>query len=350
MQRELYNSNRIQEGFQEHPSKRLNQLNPSNTLAALEGISFRYDPKEDLVLEDFSLSIGEGEIFCLLGESGCGKTTCLQLLGGFLFPEKGKILIEGEDYSALPPEKRPVSTVFQSYALFPHMSVLENVCYGLKWKGFSKRNQRDRAEKYLDMMKLWSFRDRMVTELSGGQQQRVALARSLAVEPKLLLMDEPLSNLDAGLRKDIREELADLQRKLGLSMQLGHRIGIMEKGKILQIGTGEELYLHPKNEYIRRFFGEYFVLFLNGKNHFLRPEDFGISSEKARIEPLSGRQEGKRELRKEGRVLSEIFLATYRLYRVSIDGEEVHIKLQANAPFREGEEVEVFFYEKEEEQ
>ena len=240
------------------------------------------------------------------------------------------------------------------------MTVLENVCYGLKWKGFSKREQRDRAEKYLDMMKLWSFRDRMVTELSGGQQQRVALARSLAVEPKLLLMDEPLSNLDAGLRKDIREELADLQRKLGLSMlfvthdqeeamELGHRIGIMEKGKILQIGTGEELYLHPKNEYIRRFFGEYFVIFLEGKNHFLRPEDFGISSEKARVEPLSGRQEGKRELRKEGRVLSEIFLAIYRLYRVSLAGEEVHIKLQANAPFREGEEVEVFFYEKEEE-
>ena len=252
MQRELYKSNGIQGGFQEYPQGKLNHPSPSNTLATLEGISFRYDPKEDLVLEDFSLSIEAGEIFCLLGESGCGKTTCLQLLGGFLFPEKGKILIEGKDYSSFPPEKRPVSTVFQSYALFPHMTVLENVCYGLKWKGFHKKEQRDRAEKYLDMMKLWSFRDRMVTELSGGQQQRVALARSLAVEPKLLLMDEPLSNLDAGLRKDIREELADLQRKLGLSMlfvthdqeeamELGHRIGIMEKGKILQIGTGEEL-------------------------------------------------------------------------------------------------------------
>jgi len=205
MQRELYKSNGIQGGFQDYPQGKLNHPSPSNTLATLEGISFRYDPKEDLILEDFSLSIEAGEIFCLLGESGCGKTTCLQLLGGFLFPEKGKILIEGKDYSSFPPEKRPVSTVFQSYALFPHMTVLENVCYGLKWKGFHKKEQRDRAEKYLDMMKLWSFRDRMVTELSGGQQQRVALARSLAVEPKLLLMDEPLSNLDAGLRKDIRE-------------------------------------------------------------------------------------------------------------------------------------------------
>jgi len=225
----------------------------NNTLAALEGISFRYDPKEDLILEDFFLSIHEGEIFCLLGESGCGKTTCLQLLGGFLFAEKGKIMIQGVDYTAFPPEKRPVSTVFQSYALFPHMTVLENVCYGLKWKGFKKKEQLGQAEKYLDMMKLWPFRDRMVTELSGGQQQRVALARSLAVEPKLLLMDEPLSNLDAGLRKDIREELVDLQSKIGLSMlfvthdqeeamELGHRIGIMEKGKILQIGSGEELY------------------------------------------------------------------------------------------------------------
>ncbi|WP_308579497.1 ABC transporter ATP-binding protein [uncultured Oribacterium sp.] len=333
----------------------------NNTLAALEGISFRYDPKEDLVLEDFSLSINEGEIFCLLGESGCGKTTCLQLLGGFLFAEKGKILIQGEDYSAFPPEKRPVSTVFQSYALFPHMTVLENVCYGLKWKGFKKKEQLEQAEKYLDMMKLWSFRDRMVTELSGGQQQRVALARSLAVEPKLLLMDEPLSNLDAGLRKDIREELVDLQSKIGFSMlfvthdqeeamELGHRIGIMEKGKILQIGSGEELYLHPKNEYIRRFFGEYFVLFLEGKNHFLRPEDFGIQSAKSRIEPLSGRQEGRGELRKRGKILSEVFLASYRLYRINLFGQEVHIKLQANAPFRRGEEVEIFFYEKEEEQ
>lgn len=332
-----------------------------NTLAALEGISFRYAPKETLVLEDFSLSIEEGEIFCLLGESGCGKTTCLQLLGGFLFPEKGRVFIRGEDYSFFPPEKRPVSTVFQSYALFPHMTVLENVCYGLKWKGLKKKDQRERAEKYLDMMKLWSFRERMVTELSGGQQQRVALARSLAVEPKLLLMDEPLSNLDAGLRKDIREELVGLQSKIGISMlfvthdqeeamELGHRIGIMEKGKILQIGSGEDLYLHPKNEYIRRFFGEYFVLFLEGKNHFLRPEDFGLFSEKGRVEPLSGRQEGRRALRKKGNVLSEVFLASYRLYRVNLSGQEVHIKLQANAPFRRGEEVEVFFYEKEEEQ
>ena len=133
-------------------------------------------------------------------------------------------------------------------------------------------------------------------------------------------------------------------------MELGHRIGIMEKGKILQIGSGEELYLHPKNEYIRRFFGEYFVLFLEGKNYFLRPEDFGICSEKSRVEPLSGRQEGRGELRKKGKILSEVFLATYRLYRINLFGQEVHIKLQANAPFRRGEEVEVFFYEKEEEQ
>ena len=168
-------------------------------------------------------------------------------------------------------------------------------------------------------------------------------------------------NLDAGLRKDIREELVGLQSKIGISMlfvthdqeeamELGHRIGIMEKGKILQIGSGEDLYLHPKNEYIRRFFGEYFVLFLEGKNHFLRPEDFGLFSEKGRVEPLSGRQEGRRALRKKGNVLSEVFLASYRLYRVNLSGQEVHIKLQANAPFRRGEEVEVFFYEKEEEQ
>ena len=275
-------------------------------IAKLESISLRYDKKEPNILEDFSLGIKEAEIFCLLGESGCGKTTCLQVFGGFLRPDKGRVLIQGEEYTDLPPEKRPVATVFQSYALFPHMSVLSNVSYGLKQKGVRRVEREELAGKYLDMVGLSAFRKRAVTELSGGQQQRVALARSLAIEPKLLLLDEPLSNLDAGLRLRIRDELKRLQKSLGLSMLfvthdqeeamgLSNRIGIMEKGKILQIGSGEELYRRPVNDYVRDFFGESTRIIVDGKSYALRPEEWGWKMKREEWS-LYPEYEGKRRL------------------------------------------------------
>ena len=314
-------------------------------IAKLENISLRYDKKEPNILEDFTLGIKESEIFCLLGESGCGKTTCLQVFGGFLRPDKGRVLIQGAEYTDLPPEKRPVATVFQSYALFPHMSVLANVSYGLKQKGVRRVEREELAGKYLDMVGLSAFRKRAVTELSGGQQQRVALARSLAIEPKLLLLDEPLSNLDAGLRLRIRDELKRLQKSLGLSMLfvthdqeeamgLSNRIGIMEKGKILQIGSGEELYRRPVNDYVRDFFGE-----------SVRPEEWGMENEKGRVESLSGVR-GKEEARivLKGEVVSSQFLAIMRQYIVKWEGQEIKVKLSSLAPFSEGEKVDLFFY------
>lgn len=328
-------------------------------IARVEDISLRYDKKEPYILEDFSLGIEEGEIFCLLGESGCGKTTCLQLFGGFLQPDKGRVLIQGEDYTHFPPEKRPVATVFQSYALFPHLSVLGNVSYGLKQKGVKRAEREELAGKYLSMVGLSGYEKRAVTELSGGQQQRVALARSLAIEPKLLLLDEPLSNLDAGLRLRIRDELKKLQKNLGLSMLfvthdqeeamgLSNRIGIMEKGKILQIGSGEELYRRPVNDYVRDFFGESARFSLHGQNYALRPEEWGMENEKGRVESLSGvrgREEERIVLR--GEVVSVQFLAIMKQYMVKWEEKEIKVKISSRAPFSEGEKVDLFFYKTE---
>jgi len=329
------------------------------TLIDLRGITKSFDG--ELILDDLNLSIRENSFVTLLGPSGCGKTTTLRIIGGFVHPDKGQVFFEGKDITNLPANKRQLNTVFQKYALFPHMNIAENIAFGLRIRNKSEAYIRDKIQYALKLVNLQGYEKRSVTSLSGGQQQRIAIARAIVNEPRVLLLDEPLGALDLKLRQEMQYELIRLKNELGITfiyvthdqeeaMELGHRIGIMEKGKILQIGSGEELYLHPKNDYIRRFFGEYFVLFLEGKKHFLRPEDFGISSEKARVEPLSGRQEGRRALRKKGNVLSEVFLASYRLYRVNLSGQEVHIKLQANAPFRRGEEVEVFFYEKEEEQ
>lgn len=216
-------------------------------------------------VKELTLSVEKGEFITLLGPSGCGKTTTLNMLGGFLKADSGQILLDGEDITNLPPEQRPISTVFQSYALFPHMNVLENVCYGLRFLcRMSKKEAIPVAKEYLSIVDLAEYEQARVGNLSGGQQQRVALARAMATNPKILLLDEPLSNLDANLRLKMRAELKDLQRKLGITMifvthdqeealNLSDRIAIMDKGVLAQYDTPENLFKNPANNFVRDF-------------------------------------------------------------------------------------------------
>jgi putrescine transport system ATP-binding protein len=217
-------------------------------------------------VNDVSLKIYKGEIFCLLGASGCGKTTLLRMLGGFETPTSGKILIDGEDMTGVPPYERPVNMMFQSYALFPHMSVEQNVAFGLKQDRLPKNEIHERVATMLDLVKMSDFTKRKPHQLSGGQRQRVALARSLVKRPKLLLLDEPLGALDKKLREHTQFELISLQDKLGVTfivvthdqeeaMTLASRIGVMNHGEIVQAGTPSEIYEFPNSKFVADFVG-----------------------------------------------------------------------------------------------
>lgn len=230
----------------------------------LEHLKKHYGDKA--VVQDLSLTLEKGQLLCILGSSGCGKTTTLNMIGGFLSPDGGRILLDGQDITALPPERRPVSTVFQSYSLFPHMTVLENVVYGLKFRGVRRAQAREKGMQYLEMVGLAEYANAPIFEISGGQQQRVALARALIVEPKLCLLDEPFSNLDASLRFRMREELKKLQRDLGMTMvfvthdqeealHLADRIVIMEQGVLVQNDTPMAVYRHPATPFVADFLG-----------------------------------------------------------------------------------------------
>ena len=216
------------------------------------------------VVQDLSLTLSRGELLCILGSSGCGKTATLNIIGGFLSPDSGRVILDGQDITNIPSERRPVSTVFQSYSLFPHMTVLENVIYGLKFRGYKRRAAREKGMRYLDMVGLAEYANSHIYEISGGQQQRVALARALIVEPKLCLLDEPFSNLDAALRFRMREELKNLQKELGMTMvfvthdqeealHLADRITIMEQGVVVQDDSPMNLYRNPANNFVADF-------------------------------------------------------------------------------------------------
>jgi iron(III) transport system ATP-binding protein len=220
----------------------------------------------NVVLRDIAVTVEPGEFFALLGPSGCGKSTLLRLIAGFNRAQRGTILIDGEDVTAVPPWKRNVGMVFQSYALWPHMTVEQNVAFGLEERRLPRAQVRERAARALDLVGLAQYGTRRPGQLSGGQQQRVALARTLAIEPRVLLLDEPLSNLDAKLRHHMRRELVAMQKKLGITtifvthdqeeaMTTADRIAVMDQGIIQQVGAPTELYDNPVNRFVAEFVG-----------------------------------------------------------------------------------------------
>jgi spermidine/putrescine transport system ATP-binding protein len=231
---------------------------------ALEGVSKRFG--EFVAVDDLSLELAQGEFFTLLGPSGCGKTTTLRMIAGFERPSAGSIRIEGEDVAELPPHKRPTNTVFQSYALFPHLSVEDNVAFGLKRKGVAKSEIADRVKAELERVGLAAEAKRRPAQLSGGMQQRVALARALVNLPKVLLLDEPLGALDLKLRKGLQVELKRIQREVGITfvyvthdqeeaLTMSDRIAVMDHGGVEQVGDPEEVYERPATTFVAGFIG-----------------------------------------------------------------------------------------------
>ena len=239
------------------------------TIIRLQNISVSFD--EQPVLQDLNLKISDGEFVTLLGPSGCGKTTTLRIIGGFVKPDSGDVFFDEKPMTALPPHKRPVNTIFQRYALFPHLNVFENVAFGMRVQKRSSAEIRENVAKMLKMVNLTGFEKRSVHTLSGGQQQRVAIARALANHPKVLLLDEPLAALDLKLRKDMQTELKSIQKALGITfiyvthdqeeaLSMSDTVVVMDNGKIQQIGTPQDIYNEPQNAFVADFIGESNIL------------------------------------------------------------------------------------------
>lgn len=231
----------------------------------LRNLSKRYDDNQ--VLDNLSLDIKKNEFLTLLGPSGCGKTTTLKIIAGFEYADEGKVLFEEKDITDIPPYERQINTVFQKYALFPHMNIYENIAFGLKIKKMPKDEIDKKVKEMLKLVALEGFENRQVESLSGGQQQRVAIARALVNEPKVLLLDEPLGALDLKLRKEMQMELKKIQKKLGITfifvthdqeeaLTMSDKIIVMNRGKIQQMGTPQDIYNEPENSFVARFIGE----------------------------------------------------------------------------------------------
>lgn len=237
----------------------------SNAIIKLENISKSFG--EEDILENFSVEIARHEFVTILGPSGCGKTTTLRLIGGFELPDSGRILFDGEDITSLPPYKRRLNTVFQKYALFPHMNVFDNVAFGLSIKKVDKKIIKEKVGDILKLVNLKGFENRNISSLSGGQQQRIAIARALVNEPEVLLLDEPLGALDLKLRQEMQLELKKIQTKLGITfiyvthdqeeaLTMSDEIIVMNDGQIQQKGTPVDIYNEPKNAFVAGFIGE----------------------------------------------------------------------------------------------
>jgi iron(III) transport system ATP-binding protein len=245
---------------------------------------------EVTAVHDVNVSIEKGEFVTLLGPSGCGKTTTLRLIAGFEFPTQGRIVLDGQEINDLPPNRRDMSMVFQSYAIFPHLSVYENIAYGLKIKRIGSSEIKHQVVKILELTELMGLENRAPNQLSGGQQQRVALARALVMEPKVLLLDEPLSNLDAKLRDQMRTEIREIQQRLGITsvyvthdqieaMSLSDRIVVMNEGKVEQIGAPQQIYRQPQTAFVANFIG---------RTNFVPATITGMENDTLVLEALDG--------------------------------------------------------------
>ena len=311
-----------------------------------------------VAVDNVDLSIADGEFFALLGPSGCGKTTTLRLIAGLEFPTEGSLSIFGQEVGTLTPNKRPVNTVFQNYALFPHLSVLENVGFGLKMQGVDKNTTRRRSMEMIELVQLEGLAERKPSQMSGGQQQRVALARALVNQPKVLLLDEPLGALDLKLRQEMQLELKKLQRDVGISfvfvthdqeeaLTMSDRIAVMNEGELLQVATPEEIYERPTNRFVADFIGQTnllegtisdkeTVILENGK-HVKALNDFSAGThvavslrpERAHIKPQGVYEEGWSHV--DGFVETVTYLGNSLVYGIKLDWMDLEVR-EENRP------------------
>ena len=313
----------------------------------LRGVTRRFG--EVTAVDALDLEVRDGEFLALLGPSGCGKTTTLRLIAGFERPDEGEVRIAGRDVANLPPHRRPVNTVFQSYALFPHLSVLDNVAYGLRQRRVGRAERRARARELLELVQLRGVENRRPRELSGGQQQRVALARALVLEPKVLLLDEPLGALDLKVRRELQIELKRVQESVGITfvhvthdqeeaLALSDRVAVLNHGRIEQLGRPQEIYDTPATPFVAGFIGETNFIEREGRTIAIRPEDVRV-----------GRNaEGKGQSGLRGRVLTTMVIgpAVQSIVRLE-DGQEVLVREQRRrgddgaSSLLEGEQVQV---------
>jgi len=303
-------------------------------LVRFEGVSKRFGA--EAAVDDVTLEIAEGEFFALLGPSGCGKTTLMRLLAGFETPDAGRVLLSGEDLAGVPPHRRPVHMMFQAYALFPHLSVTQNIAFGLKAQGRPPAEIGPRVEAMLALVKLEGLGGRKPDQLSGGQKQRVALARALAPAPKILLLDEPMAALDRKLREETQLELKSLQRQLGLTflivthdqdeaMVTADRLAVMRAGRLVQVGPPVQVYERPVDRFVAGFLGEVNLVGDVG----VRPERMALSC-----------TEPKAQNRLAGRVVEAGYLGDRTIYVVVADGRTLRAAVASGGePFRIGDPV-----------
>lgn len=331
----------------------------------LNNINVCYDKKIN-ILENLNLEVLEGELVSLLGPSGCGKTTTLRVVAGFIEPKAGKFMLEGTDMTDVPVNKRNFGLVFQSYALFPHLNVFDNVAFGLKMRKLSKTEIEKKVNNMLEVCGLTEFSKRFPNQMSGGQRQRVALARALVIEPKLLLLDEPLSNLDAKLRINMRMEIKRIQKKLGITtlfvthdqeecFSISDKVAVMNKGVIEQYDTPENIYHRPKTEFVARFIGfENFILLKHVKdntyianNQAAFVTDFTCDTTECmgtiRPEDIKIAKKGQTDNVIEGSVGVRTFLGKSYQYEVETELGKFLVNMQAEIAWKEGEKVTLHF-------